>query len=58
MQPAASLAGIAAEHGARLAIVNAEAHRLPTPYTELADEVVREPICTALPALLKQLSPG
>ncbi|MGW3628336.1 SIR2 family NAD-dependent protein deacylase [Streptomyces sp. NPDC000880] len=54
VQPAASLAGIAAEHGARLAIVNAE----PTSYDELADEVVREPIGTALPALLKRLSPS
>ncbi|MEV3992718.1 Sir2 family NAD-dependent protein deacetylase [Streptomyces sp. NPDC049837] len=51
VQPAASLAGIAAEHGARLIIVNAE----PTPYDELAEEVVREPIGTALPALLKRL---
>jgi NAD-dependent deacetylase len=48
VQPAASLAGIAAEHGARLVIVNAE----PTPYDGLADEIVREPIGTALPALL------
>ncbi|MFF3244794.1 NAD-dependent deacetylase [Streptomyces sp. NPDC002870] len=52
VQPAASLAGIAAEHGARLAIVNGE----PTPYDELADEVVREPIGTGLPALLKRLN--
>jgi NAD-dependent deacetylase len=48
VQPAASLAGIAAEHGARLVIVNAE----PTPYDDLADEVRREPIGSALPALL------
>jgi NAD-dependent deacetylase len=48
VQPAASLAGIAAQHGARLVIMNAE----PTPYDELADEVVRERIGTALPALL------
>jgi NAD-dependent deacetylase len=48
VQPAASLAGMAARHGARLVIVNAE----PTPYDDLADEVVREPIGTALPALL------
>jgi NAD-dependent deacetylase len=48
VQPAASLAGIAAEHGARLVIVNAE----PTPYDPIADEVVREPIGSALPALL------
>ncbi|MFD4721549.1 NAD-dependent deacetylase [Streptomyces sp. NPDC058423] len=51
VQPAASLAGIAAEHGARLIVVNAES----TPYDELADEVVREPIGTALPALLRRL---
>lgn len=52
VQPAASLAGIAAEHGARLVIVNAE----PMPYDELAAEVVREPIGTALPALLSALA--
>ncbi|GAA2516785.1 SIR2 family NAD-dependent protein deacylase [Streptomyces gobitricini] len=51
VQPAASLAGIAAEHGARLIIVNAE----PTPYDELAEEIVREPIGTAIPSLLKRL---
>ncbi|MFI8519623.1 SIR2 family NAD-dependent protein deacylase [Streptomyces sp. NPDC085481] len=51
VQPAASLAGIAAEHGARLIIVNAE----PTPYDPVADEIVREPIGTALPALLEGL---
>ncbi|MFF7123088.1 MULTISPECIES: SIR2 family NAD-dependent protein deacylase [unclassified Streptomyces] len=51
VQPAAGLAGVAADHGARLVIVNAE----PTPYDELADEVVREPIGTALPALLGRL---
>ncbi|MFE9396350.1 NAD-dependent deacetylase [Streptomyces flavidovirens] len=52
VQPAASLAGIAAEYGARLVVVNAE----PTPYDELADDVVREPIGTALSALLKRLA--
>ncbi|MFI9585298.1 SIR2 family NAD-dependent protein deacylase [Streptomyces sp. NPDC052236] len=51
VHPAASLAGIAAEHGARLIVVNAE----PTPYDGQAEEVVREPIGTALPALLKRL---
>ncbi|MBC7269728.1 MAG: NAD-dependent deacetylase [Streptomyces sp.] len=51
VQPAAGLAGVAADHGARLVIVNAE----PTPYDEIADEVVREPIGTALPALLRRL---
>lgn len=53
VQPAAGLVDLAAEHGARLVIVNAE----PTPYDELADEVVREPIGTALPGLLRRLAP-
>lgn len=51
VQPAASLAGLAAEHGARLVVVNAE----PTPYDEVADEVVREPIGEALPRVLDEL---
>ncbi|MER7496526.1 Sir2 family NAD-dependent protein deacetylase [Streptomyces pharetrae] len=51
VQPAAGLAGVAADHGARLIIVNAER----TPYDELADEVIREPIGTALPALLRRV---
>ena len=54
VQPAAGLAGVAADHGARLIVVNAE----PTPYDDLADEVVREPIGTALPALLRALAHG
>ncbi|MFE9448580.1 NAD-dependent deacetylase [Streptomyces sp. NPDC006739] len=51
VQPAAGLAGVAADHGARLVVVNAE----PTPYDDRAEEVVREPIGTALPRLLKRL---
>jgi NAD-dependent deacetylase len=51
VQPAASLAEIAVEHGARLVIVNAE----PTPYDGLADEIVRDPIGEALPPLLAGL---
>src|SRR5690606_826593 len=54
VQPAAGLAGVAADHGARLVIVNAE----PAPYDEIADEVVREPIGTALPALLRRIGAG
>ncbi|MFE0903704.1 NAD-dependent deacetylase [Streptomyces rochei] len=54
VQPAAGLAGVAADHGARLIVVNAE----PTPYDDLADEVVREPIGTALPTLLRALAHG
>jgi len=46
--PAAGLVAIAADSGARLVIVNAE----PTPYDDLADDVIREPIGTALPRLL------
>ncbi|WP_031104378.1 SIR2 family NAD-dependent protein deacylase [Streptomyces sp. NRRL S-146] len=51
VQPAAGLAGVAADHGARLIIVNAE----PTPYDDRADEIVRDPIGTALPELLRGL---
>lgn len=52
VQPAASLAGMAAGAGARLIIVNAE----ETPYDSLADEVIRDPIGTALPALLTRFA--
>ncbi|MER7482930.1 Sir2 family NAD-dependent protein deacetylase [Streptomyces sp. NPDC126510] len=51
VQPAAGLAGVAADHGARLVIVNGE----PTPYDDRADEIVRDPIGTALPELLRGL---
>ena len=54
VHPAAGLAGLAAEHGARLVVVNAE----PTPYDDVADEVVREPIGTAVPRLLGELAPA
>jgi len=43
--PVAGLTEIAAAHGARIVVVNAE----PTPFDDL---VVREPIGTALPRLL------
>ncbi|WP_432031265.1 SIR2 family NAD-dependent protein deacylase [Streptomyces antibioticus] len=52
VHPAAGLAQVAADHGARLIIVNAE----PTPYDDIADEVVREPIGTALPRVLGALA--
>jgi NAD-dependent deacetylase len=52
--PAAGLAAIAADSGARLVIVNAE----PTPYDDVAAEVVREPISRALPRLLQALTVG
>ncbi|WP_031088317.1 SIR2 family NAD-dependent protein deacylase [Streptomyces sp. NRRL WC-3549] len=54
VQPAASLAGIAVEHGARLFVVNAE----PTPHDALAEETIRGPIGTALPALLERIAGG
>ena len=46
--PVAGLTEIAAAHHARIVIVDAE----PTPFDDLADLVVREPIGTALPRLL------
>ncbi|NRQ33343.1 NAD-dependent deacetylase [Nonomuraea sp. NN258] len=52
VQPAASLAGLAAESGARLIVVNAD----PTPYDEVAAEVIREPIGAAVPALVTRLT--
>lgn len=52
VQPAAGPAGIAADQGARLIIVNAE----PTPHDDRADEVIHEPIGTALPELLRCLT--
>ena len=52
--PAAGLVDIAVDSGARLVIVNAE----PTPYDPLADEVIREPIGTALAELLDRLRTG
>jgi NAD-dependent deacetylase len=48
VHPAAGLVDVAAAHGARVAVVNAE----PTPYDGVADLVVREPIGTALPRLV------
>lgn len=51
VHPAAALPRIALEHGARLIVVNGE----PTPYDEPAAEVIREPISTALPALVARL---
>jgi NAD-dependent deacetylase len=46
--PAAGLADIAVGSGARLVVVNGE----PTPYDDVADLVVREPIGTSLPRLV------
>ena len=48
VHPAAGLTDLASGAGARVVVVNAE----PTPYDELADLVVREPIGTSLPRLV------
>jgi NAD-dependent deacetylase len=48
VHPAASLVGLAAQAGARVLICNAEW----TPYDDIADAVVREPLTEALPALV------
>jgi NAD-dependent deacetylase len=52
VHPAAGLTDLAAGAGARIVIVNAE----PTPYDDIADLIVREPIGTALPRLLSDRS--
>jgi len=52
VRPAAGLCDVAVEAGARLVVINAE----PTPYDEMADAVIREPIGEILPALVKELT--
>jgi NAD-dependent deacetylase len=52
VEPAASLCTVAVNAGARLVIVN----RDPTPYDDLAVEVVREPIGAALPCITATLT--
>jgi NAD-dependent deacetylase len=54
VEPAASLCAVAAEHGAWLVIVN----RDPTPYDELATEVISEPIGTSVPRIATALERG
>jgi NAD-dependent deacetylase len=51
VHPAAGLVDVAAAYGARVVIVNAE----PTPYDDLAAAVIRDPIGTALPALVADI---
>ncbi|HEX9034312.1 MAG TPA: Sir2 family NAD-dependent protein deacetylase [Streptosporangiaceae bacterium] len=51
VEPAASLCAVAADQGARLVIVN----RDPTPYDDLATEVIREPIGVAIPRIAASL---
>ncbi|QMU69007.1 Sir2 family NAD-dependent protein deacetylase [Streptacidiphilus sp. P02-A3a] len=52
VHPAAGLVDLALAKGAAVTIVNAE----PTPYDDRAAATVREPIGTALPALLRRLA--
>jgi NAD-dependent deacetylase len=49
--PAAGLCDVAVRAGARFVVINAE----PTPYDDLADAVLREPIGEILPALVAGL---
>jgi NAD-dependent deacetylase len=52
VHPAAGLVDIALARGAQVIVVNAD----PTPYDDAAAEVVREPIGTSVPALLRRLA--
>ncbi|WP_068057803.1 SIR2 family NAD-dependent protein deacylase [Nocardia xishanensis] len=51
VEPAASMCAVAVRAGADLIIVNAE----PTPYDDIATEVIREPIGTAVPRLVSEI---
>lgn len=51
VQPVASLAAVAVDSGAELILVNDQA----TPYDEIAARIVRDPIDTAVPALVAEL---
>ncbi|MEV0028388.1 Sir2 family NAD-dependent protein deacetylase [Nocardia sp. NPDC050793] len=51
VEPAASMCAVAVRAGADLIIVNAE----PTPYDDIATEVIREPIATAVPRLVAEI---
>jgi NAD-dependent deacetylase len=51
VEPAASLCSVATDAGARLVIVN----RDPTPYDALAEELISEPIATAIPRIVAGL---
>ncbi|MER6591304.1 hypothetical protein ABT214_05510 [Micromonospora purpureochromogenes] len=52
VEPVASLCAVAVNAGNRLVVVN----RDPTPYDDLAVEVIREPIGTALPRICAALA--
>ena len=50
VQPVAGLCEVAVRYGARLVIINAQ----PTPYDDIADAVLREPISDVLPRLVTE----
>jgi NAD-dependent deacetylase len=52
VRPAAGLCDVAVDSGARLVVINAEG----TPYDDIADAVLREPIGEILPTLVKELT--
>jgi NAD-dependent deacetylase len=52
VEPVASLCAMAVNAGNRLVIVN----RDPTPYDDLADEVIREPIAVVVPEIARVLA--
>lgn len=52
VQPAASLVELAVRRGARLAVVNAE----PTPYDAMAQVLLRSPIGSVLPLLVRRFA--
>jgi NAD-dependent deacetylase len=51
VEPAASLCAVATDAGAHLVVVN----RDPTPYDNLATEVIRDPIGVAIPRITDTL---
>ena len=51
VEPAASLCAVAVEHGGSLVVIN----RDPTPYDELATEVISEPVGVAVPRVIDDL---
>jgi NAD-dependent deacetylase len=54
VQPAAGLPRLAAEHGARLVVLNAE----PTPVDRMATLVVRDPVAAVLPQVVDAVLGG
>src|SRR5215472_13893917 len=54
VEPAASLCAVAVDHGASLVVVN----RDPTPYDEMAAEVITKPIGIAVPRIADLLAAG